>query len=128
MRPLSVALVHIPLVEGIHAIWASLQVESALRDPRIAALRGFATPKWQPPIVRPSDRIMFSACSSGRQRYLLWVPEVTNLGQVYRRPLGCPPDASSGTGAVRAGAHRRNRLWTEQGCKREVSAGPAHAG
>ncbi|KAJ1151363.1 hypothetical protein NDU88_004145 [Pleurodeles waltl] len=44
------------------------------------------------------------------------------------RSHGCPPGASTGTGAARAGAHRRRLHWIEQGCEREVSASPARAG
>ncbi|KAJ1082011.1 hypothetical protein NDU88_002183 [Pleurodeles waltl] len=76
------------LVEGIHAVWASLQVESALRDCRTAARRGFVAPRWRPPLVRPSDRIVYTARSSGRQRHLLLAPEVTDASQVFSRPLG----------------------------------------
>ncbi|KAJ1117446.1 hypothetical protein NDU88_005646 [Pleurodeles waltl] len=49
------------LVEGIHAVWASLQVESALRDCRTAARRGFVAPRWRPPLVRQSNRIVYTA-------------------------------------------------------------------
>ncbi|KAJ1149423.1 hypothetical protein NDU88_002233 [Pleurodeles waltl] len=71
---------------------------------------------------------MYTVRSSGRQRYLLLAPGDSDMSQVFRRPLGCPPGVSSGTGAARAGAHRRDPLQTEQHCRREVSAGTARAG
>ncbi|KAJ1208746.1 hypothetical protein NDU88_004129 [Pleurodeles waltl] len=70
---------------------------------------------------------MYTVRSSGRQQYLLLAPGDSDMSQVFRHPLGCPPGVSSGTGAGEAGAHRPDPLRTERRCRRKVSAGTARA-
>ncbi|KAJ1110300.1 hypothetical protein NDU88_007653 [Pleurodeles waltl] len=103
------------LVEGIRAVWASLQVESALWDRRTVVHRRFVAPRWRPQLVQLSAGIVYTAPSSGRPRHSLLAPEVSGASQVFNRPRGCPPKR----GTVRAGTLRHNPL------RRLVSQGAA---
>ncbi|KAJ1217669.1 hypothetical protein NDU88_005262 [Pleurodeles waltl] len=125
----SVHLVCIPFVGGVQTVWFSLPVKSALLGRRN---RG-PTEVWNTqngglqlcdrPIKlhnRPVLRAGGSTCFKFR-RSRIW-------DESSGRSHGCPPGASTGTGAARAGTHRRRLHWIEQGCEQEVSAGPVRAG
>ncbi|KAJ1096993.1 hypothetical protein NDU88_002123 [Pleurodeles waltl] len=131
--PLGSTLGCCALAERLRAVQASLLMESALCDRRIAVRRRFDIPRWRPQLVRPSAGIVCTAWPPVRPLCPLSLPEVPEESQAFNNLNGRSPEHGNGPSGLAPAGPAPGWAAQQQGgpsrrCSRRIDSHGAAVG